>query len=169
MKIWRGQFWALSVFLLLGGILPSASVQTPLPASEKIFSIAVPQASLDFSDLDLRDADNKPITDVQATQQMRGLFTQSLSHLLLLNLTPTKRALYDLFANGWDVMLSRLRRAVQVVLSWIAVMMAKSEYRPVSLLHRFVKPPVFGIDLHPVFFIPSSHALRLLASVQLLR
>jgi hypothetical protein len=54
----------------------------------------VPAAAVvdDFSDLDLRDANNRPVTAPAAVRQLRLLFVRSLNDALLNNLTPARSA-----------------------------------------------------------------------------
>lgn len=73
-----------------------------LPATTFSVSILPPAASFEFDDLDLRDAQNRPIKSSASRSDMRRLFESNLSRLLLNNWTPIKQATHRILATSLD-------------------------------------------------------------------
>jgi len=64
-------------------------------------SLAVPVQSLDLTDLDIRDVQNRSIHSAVARQRMETLFSSNLTDLLLNNITPARRAVLVLLSQVW--------------------------------------------------------------------
>ena len=89
--------------LLLGWGIPISAISFhPSPVPYKVF-IQIPSASLDLSDLDVRDAQNRKINSVAAQSQLESLFVNGLNRLLMFNLTPTAQFVRDMMARSWNV------------------------------------------------------------------
>lgn len=72
--------------------------------------ISLPAASLDLSDLDVRDEFNRPIRTSAKVRILERLFVTNLNRLLMNNLTQTKQRLWALLSEKWDVFSGFLRR-----------------------------------------------------------
>lgn len=158
----------LAVFIaavgFFAGTPPPVSAQGPIE-----ILLTVPAASLDLSDLDVRDENNRPVTSATEVNKFRNLFTQSLTQMLLFNLTPINRRLYDILSRSWDVFsdwFSFPLRRIQMLGSLI-LKNAKQVIRVVKqIAHLFlakIRPSNVGSSL------VVSLTLKILSSTQLLR
>ncbi|OVE75254.1 hypothetical protein BVX98_07880 [bacterium F11] len=66
-------------------------------------TITLPAASIDLSDLDVRDEYNRRVHSPALQRKMRSLFVSGLNTMLLFNLTPQKRNLLIQLAQTWDL------------------------------------------------------------------
>lgn len=100
----------IAAAFLVGGVYSSGPFA--ISADQTIpVSIALPTASLDLTDLDLRDASNRPIESAAARQRMESLFITGLNHMLLMNLTPGRRQVLATLASAWDIAAGIIKRA----------------------------------------------------------
>ncbi len=109
-------------------------------------SIALPAPVLDFSDLDVRDSENRPINSAAARQELQTLFVSSLNDLLLNNLTPARRLLALRRAQTWDIFSGWLTRALSKVfdrtLGWLQT--RRDKKKPVIQQTSFSAPGPLG-------------------------
>ncbi len=153
----------LSLFVL--GVPLTSSFSAP-PSRFKI-SITIPQESLDLSDLDVRDELNRPVRSIQAVQQIKNLFAANLKDLLLENLTITKRRMYSILAQTWDLFSGWFRRAHNFVSStvdsWIR---HKKSFFKLAVLHgSFSSIYTNGLAYWPASEINRFSFLYLLSSI----
>ncbi len=99
-KIIRAIFLAS---ILLGWGIPFALQQAD--SKETLFhaTVLVPTASLDLSDLDVRDAHNRKVTSLFAREQLKSLFVNGLGSLLTFNLTPAAQVVLELMTRSWNL------------------------------------------------------------------
>ena len=93
------------LFLILGfSLKPHFLNSFPLLSSNQIeYSIAIPQVSVDLSDLDVRDNKNKAIQSYRAYEQMKNLFTKNLNDLIVSNLTPSAKTMHQMMSQHWKL------------------------------------------------------------------
>lgn len=84
------------------------------------FSLTVPLQTFDASQLDLRDAQNRPVKSPMLQRRMEELAVKSLHSLFLRNLSPVRRRLLALMNKNWDVASGFFRRAARGVQRIIA-------------------------------------------------
>ena len=72
--------------------------ETPIQAS-----ILVPTISLDLSDLDVRDSLNQKVKSPAAREQLKSLFVNGLTTLLVFNMTPGAKMVADMLAKSWNI------------------------------------------------------------------
>ncbi len=119
--------------VLTAGIIHAAPLQ---------ISITIPAEALVTSDLDARDALNRPL---RHTAQVRlvELFSKSLNRMLLNSLTPIKMQMLALLNSNWDGFAGVLKTARRVllepVISWI---IAKKAQIKISSSSSVVAPLV---------------------------
>ena len=158
----------LSVLFIAGaGLRPASSFAafTPLKTS-----IAVPAASLDFSDLDARDKNNRPLKSAAAKAQLENLFQTSLIDLLMTNMTPTKRAMLWTLSQCWSTVhgwwLAKTTRAVNAVSIWF-------ETKKSKFLHTVVRSSgstILQKHSHLVLSMPAMTQISsIISSTQILR
>jgi hypothetical protein len=83
----RIHFFATS-FLLLGFIFVPHFVSSNQNISTLNFQLTIPKVSLDLSQLEVRDSQNRVVKSHLAKVQLEFLFVQSLNRMLMNNLTP---------------------------------------------------------------------------------
>jgi hypothetical protein len=127
--------------LLIGGgiwihaVNPAHSSYTPI-------SIQLPAASLDLSDLDVRDHNNRRVFSPQHKYQLRTLFEFNLNGMILQNLTPTKRAVVNVLEKSWNGAFGWLRAAVHSLSILVTGWFNKSKWMSAKarLVHSSVTP-----------------------------
>jgi hypothetical protein len=120
--------------LLLGWGAPTTLLSftthntTPFKAS-----VTIPRASMDLSDLDVRDEYNRPVKSQAAVAEMTNLFVTGLNTLLMFNLTPSAIFMRDLMAQSWNVFsgffTQTLARSFEKIEAWLhgkKIQLAKS-------------------------------------------
>jgi hypothetical protein len=114
---------SILITLLLSGGIWFHSVK-PAHSTAPAFSIQLPAQSLDLSDLDVRDGNNRRVTSVSEKNQLSSLFTDSLTAMILQNITPTKRVMNFILEQSWNGAFGWLGTAVKqisvLVVGWIA-------------------------------------------------
>jgi hypothetical protein len=143
----NGMFFVL---LMMGWALPFSLQQVSTKSATLPATITIPEASLDLSDLDVRDENNQQIHSAAAQQEMKNLFVSGLTQLLAFNLTPMNLFMRDFMSKNWGTFATWLKSAVQKVFGEIdawyqgkrsrALEPAVSNFQstaPPSLLQRF--------------------------------
>lgn len=98
---------------------------TPRPSSinPSYVSLALPHSSMNFSDLDVRDKNNRKIKSISARRDLENLFVTGLHSLLIHNLTPARRLILEKLAITWNRFSEWLTTSVKLVnekfSSWI--------------------------------------------------
>lgn len=99
---------------------------SPLRSSASEFfslSVALPAVSLDTTDLDARDAFNRPIRSQSARQSFEQLWMKSLSQLVMNSLTPVRLRLMALLNTRWDGFAGAIRctaaAKIQTLKAWL--------------------------------------------------
>ena len=167
MKMRRIKLVLILTGIFAGGIVPSLFSQP----TQKFpgLQLTVPQESMDFSDLDVRDVNNQPVSNHAAVNQIRQLFIQSLNQMLLENLTPVRRAYLKILSQYWDHTSGLLRNIVKFIYSKLEAFLSH-----VKFLVRFTMAnlgqvsSVSSIHLHVISPLQSL-SLLLITSVQILR
>ena len=121
----------MAILVLTWGatLLPAA----PAPASSFRLTLALPvPATIDFSDLDLRDANNRPIVAPVIRQRFEEILNRELNRLLVENLTPLRRAWIAALSQEHDVFGAWFQRASTFVHRWIWTMAGRG--------HRWLAP-----------------------------
>ncbi len=112
----------LAVGLVLTAVFQLQSIAAAAPSAP--FTLTLPSASVDLSDLDVRDHLNRRIASPEKKNQLRALFERSLMVLVLENLTPAKRLLNFILNQSWNGAFGWLHQAVRkatvVLAAWIA-------------------------------------------------
>lgn len=156
-------------FLISGGIWIHSV--NPAHSANTLFTIQLPAASLDLSDLDVRDHNNRRVASPVRKNQLRALFEKSLTVLILENLTPAKRLMNFILQQSWNGAFGWLQTAVQKISAVLSAWISKSKWG-----HLFVSVPnSAGPDLSVRWRSqsapPNFHSLipALLSSTTLLR
>jgi|GEM_PF-4572433 len=89
-------------FAWLCGALFAFSTTSFSAASPYIYRLPLPITSLDFSDLDLRDSQNRPIKSAAMLEMTKSLFISGLNQMLMNDLTPTRKTLLLWLSRFWD-------------------------------------------------------------------
>jgi hypothetical protein len=84
------------------GLVFCATPSHSFSAPSLSISIALPAAALDTTDLDLRDAQNRPIHSAAVRETFEQLWIKSLKKMLLNSLTPLHVQLMSLLNSSWD-------------------------------------------------------------------
>lgn len=110
----------LSAALACGIFLSHTHVVFSTPLD---FSLTLPAASLDLSDLDVRDENNRQIVDKIEIAKLRTLFETGLNALLMNNLTPFTRYVQNLMSRSWSVFSgvvgAAFHRVQAAVIAWL--------------------------------------------------
>ena len=115
MKSFKGLLLAILV-LTWGATLLLAA---PVPSSSFHLSLALPVQTIDFSDLDVRDANNRPVAVAQFRQRFEDVLNRELNRLLIENLTPLRRAWIEALSHERDVFGTWLQRSAKAAHQWI--------------------------------------------------
>jgi len=119
------------IFVIAGASTAFAAPLSPTttPFAPRI-SIALPAAQFDFSDLDMRDEFNRPISVQVVRVRFEQLLNRELNRLLVENLTPLQHAWMDMLDHAIDAFGAGLRRVIDT-----AVQIAVIAVRGLSLSH----------------------------------
>lgn len=112
MRSIRGIFSVLFFASWGAGLLAAV----PITTSPIRLSIDLPAQNIDFSDLDARDANNRPIASPRVIRRFEDVLNQSLNQLLIENLTPAHRAWMQMLIHPVDAFgdwIGRARAAAQ--------------------------------------------------------
>src|SRR5947209_1152613 len=97
----------LSVICSIGlGLVAPSLAHGALPVS---ISIAIPFPAIEVSDLDARDALNRPIHSAAVRDTFEQLWVRSLNRLVLGALTPSHVQFMSLLNARWDQFVAKLR------------------------------------------------------------
>lgn len=132
--------------------------------------VVIAEANLDLSDLDLRDAENRPVTSSILKRATQNLFLQSANDIFLGNLSFAKKQMYALLAKTLDLISGFLCSARDGVMPLIQVLFEKKKEAGLSL---FVRVALFVniIFLVALFtdFQPTTHRLLVVKTTCLRR
>ena len=89
---------------ILVGLGSRFSNSAPVTFYNPLFvSIAIPDSGFDVEDLDVRDANNRPIKSTSAHRAIKNLFINNMRDMLLENLTPARRLTLAYLSQVWDI------------------------------------------------------------------
>lgn len=163
----------LTAVFLIGGLHVCSSVSF---AQSNLYpvSILIPELSLDFSDLDLRDENNRPIKSPSAMRKMESLFAKGLAQSLMQNLTPKNRWILNILSSILDKSRAVFRRALGSVQASFRAWLKESKIKRFVtvrsgwvLLTQSKSPPSFSFKVADGRFLYFLDAL--LSSTYLLR
>jgi hypothetical protein len=123
-----------ALLLLAGGLFVLSQRLVFASAS---FSIQIPAVAMDFSDLDVRDHNNRPMTSASKQNELRRLFEKSLSHLLLSNALPTTRTVQFVLSQSWKTAFGWFRKAVGKIATALVAWFSKHKWIKVLIVFRF--------------------------------
>lgn len=103
--------------LLSSGFVSFGAATTPTAFPVRL-ALAAPQ-TVDFSDLDLRDENNRPISSSAVRRRFEDLLNENLNRLLIENLTPLRRAWLDMLSEKKDAFADWLGRASKDFRRWL--------------------------------------------------
>jgi hypothetical protein len=135
-----------------------------------------PPAVMDLSDLDARDAQNRPLRSFKAVQSLRLIFITSFNQRLLQNLTPRTMSLLALLSRTWNSGSDWFRRLTNNVAHVIDVWIQDRRRDPIKTVPvSAVSAPLPTMQQHINTAIrvnqmadASSSALSMLSSTRLL-
>lgn len=132
--------FAIFLSAFIAGMSCRVSAVSISPPVDSLISLVPPAASLDLSDLDLRDGQNRPIRSKKALLAMRLLFTNRLNDMLIYNLTPAKRRFLLWTSTVWDTASGWIKRRAIDRLSTVAAWLQVKKIRIVRILIVWHKP-----------------------------
>jgi hypothetical protein len=114
MRTIRGVVSAMFILSWGAGLLAAAPVSN-LPIR---LSIDLPAQNIDFSDMDLRDENNRPIVAPQIIRRFEDVLNENLNRMLIDNLTPLRRAWLEMANRKWDAFADLIGRARSATQRW---------------------------------------------------
>lgn len=167
------KFTNRSAFLFLSLGLLSFSFLTPVFSASKIFSanIALPAESLDFSDLDVRDALNRPVKNSVVARTFASSVQAVLLKSLIENLTPNNQFIKNVLSLKHDVVCGWIKRCVQKTVEKFHAVIASIKKLQVNLVQFKINTPL-SVVIQKALFAHNNFSFlisSLLSSTQILR
>jgi hypothetical protein len=139
--------------------------------SSSVFLLTTPAAALDVSDLDARDALNRPIKTSAAKRSFENLWTRHLGHLLLMGLTPARARMFEQLQLSWNsakFFLGRWLKELQHKMSALAAVGGFGVHRLSRVVRMFPAALIVTTSSTPDGFSNDFLSL-IIASTRLLR